>query len=208
MGVHISKIKVDQLRRMCGFWWLKKYREVNRVELGLLIVQNQCQLIGDTLSKSESAFYEKKSLVQASKFHVLHVFFSDDYFDDVIVMNHTKHKDELDEGKAGRSEHLWSSISELYNDSTNGKEFGEFTYIEDEQIAQFASQFSLSKYLKLDWVKASHSWLKTMVKDYHAAMILFTKSGTRSAAFYDYCKNKTATFYYRLYIMSRPDSHK
>jgi hypothetical protein len=56
------------------------------------------------------------------------------------------------------------SILEAYNDSTNDKEFGEFTFIEDEQIAQFASQFDLSKYLKLDLVKASH-WFKEMVTD-------------------------------------------
>jgi hypothetical protein len=37
MGVDISKIKVDQLRMMCAFWGLKKYRQANRVELGLLI---------------------------------------------------------------------------------------------------------------------------------------------------------------------------
>jgi hypothetical protein len=65
---------------------------------------------------------------------------------DVVVMNHTKHKDKLDKGKAGKSERLWSSISEAYNDSTtNDEEFGEFAGIEDKQIAQFARQFDLSK---------------------------------------------------------------
>jgi hypothetical protein len=150
----------------------------------------------------ESAFYEKKILVQASKFNLLNVLFSDDYFDDAIIMNHTKHKDELDKEKAGRSERLWLSISEACNDSTNDEEFGEFAFIEDEQIAQFASQFDLSKYLKLDWVKASH-WFKEMVTDYDVVMILFTKSGSRLPTFYDYCRNKAATFYYRLYIKSR-----
>jgi hypothetical protein len=48
-------------------------------------------------------FYEKKTLVQALQFHLLNILFSDEYFDDAIVMNHTKHKDELDKGKAGRS---------------------------------------------------------------------------------------------------------
>jgi hypothetical protein len=122
-------------------------------------------------------------------------------------MNHTKHKDELDKGKAGRSDRLWLSISEAYNDSTNNKQFGEFAFIEDKQIAQFASQFDLSTYFKLDWVKASH-WFKEMVTDYDAAMILFTKSGTHSPTFYGYCRNKAETFYYRLYIKSKPDSHK
>jgi hypothetical protein len=47
-----------------------------------------------------------------------------------------------------------------------------------------------------------------MVTDYDAAMILFTKYGTHLPDFYGYCKNKAATYYYRLYIMSKPDSHK
>jgi hypothetical protein len=93
-------------RSMLTIIFYSVYRQANRVEeLGLLIAQSQ--LIGDALSKSESVFYEKKTLVQASKFHLLlDVLFSDDYFDDVIIMNHTKHKDELDKGKAVRSEHL------------------------------------------------------------------------------------------------------
>jgi hypothetical protein len=90
----------------------------------------------------------------------------------------------------------------------NDEEFGEFAFIEDEQIAQFASLFDLSKYLKLDWVKASRWWFKEMVTDYDAAMILFTKSGSHSPTLYDYCRNKAATFYCRLYIKSKPDSHK
>jgi hypothetical protein len=50
---------------------------------------------------------------------------------------------------------------------------------------------------------------KEIVTNYDVAMILFTKSGTPlPALFFGYCKNKAATFYYRLYIMSKPDSHK
>jgi hypothetical protein len=49
-------------------------------------------------------FQDKKTLLQASKFRLLNVLFSDDFFDDVIVMNHTKHKDELDKGKERRGE--------------------------------------------------------------------------------------------------------
>jgi hypothetical protein len=139
-------------------------------------------------------------LVQASKFRLLNVLFSNDYFDDAILMNHIKHKDELDKGKAGRSECLWSSISEAYNNSTNDKEFGEFAFIEDEQIAEFASQFDLSKYLKLHWVESSH-WVKEIVTEHNAAMYLVMKSGTHSHAFYGYCKTKAATFYYMLYII-------
>jgi hypothetical protein len=113
---------------MCPFWGLKKYRQANRVDIGLLIAQNQ-PVIGDTLSKSESVFNEKKMLVQASTFWLLNVLFSDEYFEDGVAMNHaTKHKDKLDRGKAGRSEHLWLPISVAYNDSTNDEEFGEFAF--------------------------------------------------------------------------------
>jgi hypothetical protein len=183
----------------------QKYRQANWVDLGLLIAQNQ--LIGNALSKSQSVFQDKKTLLQASKFRLLNVLFLDDFFDEVIIMNRTKHKDELDKGKAGRSERLWSSILEAYNDSMNDVEFGEFAFIDDNQIAEFATQLDLSKYLKLDWVKASH-WFKEMVTAYNAAMILYTKYGTHSPDFYGYCKNKASTYYYRLYIMSKPESHK
>jgi hypothetical protein len=61
--------------------------------------------------------------------------------------------------------------------------------------------------LKLDWVK-TFQWFKEMVTDYDAAMLLFTKSGTHLPTFYGYCTNKPATSYYRLYIMSKPNSHK
>jgi hypothetical protein len=81
---------------MCAFWELKEYRQANRVKLGLLIAQNQ--LIGNALAKSESMFYEKKTLHQASKVCLLNVLLSNDYLNDVIIMNHTKHKDELDKG--------------------------------------------------------------------------------------------------------------
>jgi hypothetical protein len=79
MGVNITKIKVDQLRMMCTFWGFKNSRQANRVGLSLLIAKNQ--LIGDALSKSELAFNEKKTLVQASKFWLLNVFFSVEYFE-------------------------------------------------------------------------------------------------------------------------------
>jgi hypothetical protein len=66
------------------------------VELGLLIAQNQ--QIGEALFKSDSVFYEKKTLVQALEFRLLNVLFPNDNFNDVVVMNNTEHKDELDKG--------------------------------------------------------------------------------------------------------------
>jgi hypothetical protein len=53
----------------------QKYRQANKVDLGMLIAQNQ--LIGDTLSKSEPAFNEKKMPVQTSKFWLINALFSE-----------------------------------------------------------------------------------------------------------------------------------
>jgi hypothetical protein len=204
-GVKFAELRVDQLRMICANWGLKKYRGANRMDIGQLIAQHQ--LVGYALSKAEDAFNDKKTLLQASKFRLLNVLFSEDYISEVVIMNHTKHKDELDKRKSGRNERLWSSISEAYNDTENDDEFGEFAFIDDEQIGEFVSMFDLSKYMQLDWVKATH-WFKEMVSDYDAAMILFTKSGNHSPDFYGYCKSKPATYYYRLDILSKPNSHK
>jgi hypothetical protein len=45
----------------------------------------------------------------------------EDFFDDDVKMNNKKCKDELDSRKVGNNQqHLWSSISEAYNDPANG----------------------------------------------------------------------------------------
>ena len=46
-------------------------------------------------------------------------------------MNNAKTKAELDKGKAGRSQQLWSSMYEAYNDAENDGMYGQFSFVED-----------------------------------------------------------------------------
>jgi hypothetical protein len=102
--------------------------------------------------------------LQASKFRLLNVVFSEDFFDRVVKMNDKKQKDELDTGKAGNNQRLWSSISDEYNDSLNDELYGVFAFVEDEQIAEFAETIDIRNYAKLDWIKAI-TWFKAIVTD-------------------------------------------
>jgi hypothetical protein len=58
-------------------------------------------------------------------------------------MNDKKQKDELDAGKAGNNQRLWSSISDEYNDSVNDELYGVFAFVKDEQIAEFAETIDI-----------------------------------------------------------------
>jgi hypothetical protein len=53
--------------------------------------------------------------------------FYEDFFDDVVKMkNDKKYKDELEAKKAWwKAQHVWSSISEEYNESVNDEVYGE-----------------------------------------------------------------------------------
>jgi hypothetical protein len=53
-----------------------------------------------------------KQEYQASKMCLLNVVFSDYFFNDVVKMNDKKQKDELDTGKVGNNQRLWSSMSD------------------------------------------------------------------------------------------------
>jgi hypothetical protein len=64
---------------------------------------------------------DKKMELHASKFRLLNVVLLDNFFNDVVKMNDKKHKDELDAGKAGNTQRLWSSISNEYDDSANNE---------------------------------------------------------------------------------------
>jgi hypothetical protein len=59
-------------------------------------------------------------------------------------MNGKKQIDELDAGKAGNNQHLWSSISDAYNDLENNEVHGVFAFMEDEQIGEFAKEFDVT----------------------------------------------------------------
>jgi hypothetical protein len=91
-------------------------------------------------------------------------------------MNDKKQKDELDAGKAGKNQHLWSSISDEYNDPKNDQVFGVFAFVADEQIGEFAKEFDVTMYIKLDWMKAA-TWFKATGNNYELALTWFTKSG-------------------------------
>jgi hypothetical protein len=145
--------------------------------------------------------------LQASKFRLLNVVFLEDFFDRVVKMNDKKQKDEPDAGKAGNNQRLWSSISDEYNDSVNDELHRVFAFVEDEQIAEFAETIDIRNYVKVDWMKAT-TWFKAIVTDYELATTWLTKSGQQEPNFYNFCKKKPQTYYYRLYAESRPNSHK
>jgi hypothetical protein len=52
------------------------------------------------------------------------------------------------------------------------------------------------------------TWFKAIVTGYQLGTTWFTKSGQHEPSFYNFCKTKPQTYYYRLYAESRPNSHK
>jgi hypothetical protein len=97
-------------------WNVKKYRSAARDQLCLMIVGQNQQLMG-VYAAQDAKPKATKQENQASKIRLLNAIFSDDFFEDVVKMNDKKQKDELDAGKAGNNQRLWSSISEEYNGS-------------------------------------------------------------------------------------------
>jgi hypothetical protein len=146
--------------------------------------------------------------LQASKLRLLNVVFSENFFDHAVKMNDKKQKDELDAEKAGNNQRLWSSISDEYNDPLKDELYGVFAFVKDEQITEFAETINIRNYVKHDWMKATTAWFKAIVTDYKLATTWFTKSGQHEPNFYNFCKKKPQTYYYRLYTESRPNSHK
>jgi hypothetical protein len=128
---------------------------------------------------------DKKMELQASKFRLLNVGLSDNFFDDVVKMNDKKHKDQLDAGKAENNQRLWSSISDEYKDPANDELYGVFAFVEDEQIAEFAKMIDIMNYVKLGWMKTT-AWFKAIVTDYELAITWFTKSGEHEPNFYKF----------------------
>jgi hypothetical protein len=126
---------------LCSKWSLKKYMGFAREKLCLLIAQNQQLML--VYASQAATVKDKKMELQASKFRLLNVVFSEDFFDRVVKMNDKKQKDELDAGKAGNNQGLWSSISDEYNDSLNDELYGDFAFVEDEQIAEFAETIDI-----------------------------------------------------------------
>jgi hypothetical protein len=119
-----------------------------------------------------------------------------------------KQKDELDAGKAGNNQRLWSSILDEYNDLENDKVYGVFAFVEVEQIDEFAKEFDVTMYIKLDWMKVA-AWFKAIIsEDYKLALTWFTKSGKHQPDFYKFCQKKAKTYYYPLCAESKPNLHK
>jgi hypothetical protein len=184
LGIDFDSLKVDQIRKLCSMWNAKKYRSAARDQLCLIIGQSQ-QLMG-VYAAQDAKLKATKQENQASKIRLLNVVFSDDFFEDVVKMNDKKQKDELDAGKSGNNQRLWSSISDKYNDSENDEVYGVFAFVEDEQIGEFARELDVTTYLKLDWMKAA-AWFKAIISDYELALTWFTKSGEHQPDFYEFC---------------------
>jgi hypothetical protein len=151
IGIDFNTLKVDQIRKLCSMWNVKKDGSALRDQLCLIIGQSQ-QLMG-VYAAQDVKLKATKQENQASKIRLLNVVFSDDFFEDVVKMNDKKQKDELDAGKAGNNQGLWSSISDEYNDSENDEVYEVFAFVEDEQIGEFARELDVTTYLKLDWMK-------------------------------------------------------
>jgi hypothetical protein len=128
---------------------------------------------------------------------LMKVLFSEDFYDDIVVMNDKKGKAELDEGKAGNNERLWSQISDAYNESMNDDDYNSFAFIEDDHAENFITSYYLSKFEKLSWVKAS-KWFKETIKDYDAVMVNYSTSGTHQPDLFGYVGGKAHVYYYRL----------
>jgi hypothetical protein len=126
LGIDFDTLKVDQIQKLCSMWNVKKYRSAGKDQLYLIIVQSQ-QLMG-VYPAQDAKLKATKQENQASKICLLNVVFSDNFFKDVVKMNDKKQKDELDAGKAGNNQRLWSSILDEYNDLENEP----LTFVEDE----------------------------------------------------------------------------
>jgi hypothetical protein len=58
-------------------------------------------------------------------------------------MNDSKGRAELDVGKTGGNQRLWSAISESYNDTANNGEYGLLAFVEDIHVKSFVTTFDL-----------------------------------------------------------------
>ena len=77
----------------------------------------QTQIANSAHAKLDVKFQNRKETQESSYMRLLNVMFSDDFPPEVVTMNNANTKVELDKGNAGRSQRLWSSIYEAYNDA-------------------------------------------------------------------------------------------
>ena len=166
----------------------------------------QTQIANSAHAKLDVKFQNRKETQESSYMRLLNVMFSDDFPPEVVTTNNANTKVELDKGNAGRSQRLWSSISEAYNYAENDGLYSQFSFVEDEEVAGIAIKHDLSRFHRLDWTKVT-SWFKNIVKSYHEEKVRYTTSGEHDPTFFAYTRGKPQLYYYRLHLMAKPNSH-
>jgi hypothetical protein len=73
-------------------------------------------------------------------------------------------------------------ISDEYDNSENDEVYGFFAFVEDEQIGEFAKELDVTRYLKLDWKKAT-LWFKEIVTVFGSLKSSFGQSFIASQVF-------------------------
>jgi hypothetical protein len=148
IGVDLSKIKLVFIRMLCSRWIInKKYRQASRVKCLELIAHHQ--LLGSYYRDQAKDVKLTNEEIQGSKMRLLNVIFSEEFFSDVVAMNDSKGRAELDAGKTGSNQRLWSTISESYNYSANNGEYGSLAFVEDIHVKSFVTTFDLQVYEQL-----------------------------------------------------------
>jgi hypothetical protein len=77
LGIDFDTPKVDQIRKLCSMWNVKKYRTAARDQLGLIIGQSQ-QLMG-IYAAQDAKVKATQQENWASKIRLLNAIYSDDF---------------------------------------------------------------------------------------------------------------------------------
>ena len=93
----------------------EKFRSAGIDKMSILIAQTQIDNAAH--AKLDVKFQNIKETQESSHMRLMNAMFSDDFPPEVVTMNNAKTEAKLDKGKAGRSQRLWSSIYEAYNDA-------------------------------------------------------------------------------------------
>jgi len=77
-------------------------------------------------------------------------------------------------------------------------------HFDDDDILQELHSINFTKIVPHDWKKLRSLW-KQVNSHYKECLGWFTKSGTHSSNFFDFCDGRLETYYLRQHLDARPD---
>jgi hypothetical protein len=206
-GVELEKLKVEMLRLLCSHYGIKKYRSKKKEELLILIAQvQQTHAAYNALDDNNKMKAQKK---EDDKVRMSNLIFSSEFYEAAITMNNKKSRTELDKGGAGCSKSVLVEMTLSFSDTLNNDIYGEVLFPENPHIANAILEgLDPSRFNEHNWVSLL-ALLKEIWKDYDKAIMNFTKSGRQEQDLYgDGFTNTVFTYYYRLHVKDKPESHK